>query len=520
MSSPSRGIRLASVGLVLAAAAFGLTACGKSTSSAAPSSITIAINNAPTNLDPAENGNTPANTMIMDLAYEPLIFQEGNGTFIPGLATSWHYTGSDEKTFVLKLRKGVHFSDGSALTAKQVVASINHEKKANGPVAVYANQIASAVAVNSDTVQLNLANSDPVIATILTQHFLIGSVVGPKGTSNPDSLGTSTDGAGQYMLDASETVANDHYTFVPNPHYYNPSAVHFKKFTVRIISNPQTALSAIKSGQVAFTIGDFSTAAEASSPSITVHSTQSTWYAAFLFDRDGTIVPALKSQKVRQALNYAIDRKAIINAVFGKYGTPTDELSIKGYEKVGFDPSYVNHYAYNPTKAKQLLAAAGYPNGFTITVGSSPEYGDGDQVAQAIAGYWKAIGVTVKIQNYSDINSLVTPWLGKQLPAVTGDYDAQPMYLFINQALAKNAGTFNPFQTEDPQLTALMNKALAETNEAQQEKDWQAIQRRVVDLGWFVPVGVGDALYYGSSKLQGVTVSPTAFDPDPTQFHY
>ncbi|MES2169736.1 MAG: ABC transporter substrate-binding protein [Actinomycetota bacterium] len=510
---------LVSIGIAATLVA-GMAACSSGGSVAQSNSITVAVSSAPLSLDPAKNSNTADSQLVMDLAYEPLINLASDGSLTPGLATSWKYTDSTLTTFQLKLRSGVKFSDGQALTAQTVVDSIQHEKTANGPVAIYVNEIKDAKAIDAHTVQLDLVRSNPTIGLTLTQRFLIGSIVGPKGVANPDSLGTSTDGAGQYMLDPKQTVSNDHYTFVPNPYYYDKSAIHFKKFVVRVIANPQTALSALKSGQISYAGGAFSTATQAKSQGLVVNATASSWYSVFLFDRDGALAPALKDIRVRQALNYAIDRKSIVKALFGEYGTPGDEASIKGYEKDGFDPSYNDHYAYDPAKAKQLLAAAGYPDGFTLTIGGTAVFGDGVELAQAVASDWAKVGVTAKIQSYSTIGDLVGPWLGKQLSGTTGVYDAQPMYIFIGQGLAKDAGTFNPFQTEDPQLTSLINAAYGETDQSKLPAAWNAIQRRVVDLGWFVPVGSGDSLYYSVKKLKGVALSPTAFVPDPTRFHF
>lgn len=515
MSSPSRVLRIATAGVIAAAMALGLTACGTPAEKTAKTEFTIAINDAPVSMDPSKTGGTQGQVMITQLAYEPLIVERSDGTLGPGLATSWKFTDDTQKTFELKLRQGVKFSDGSALTAKQVIASI--ERMKTSPSAVFAKKIASGVAVDDSTVQLNLAEPLPVIATLLSQRRFIGSIVGSEGTGKPETLGSATNGAGKYMLDASQTVANDHYTYVPNPHYYDPNAVHFKKLTVRVIANPQTVLSAIKSGQVDFAIGDASTADQAASPEVAVHSAQAGWNAAFLFDRDGSLVPALKDQKVRQALNYAIDRKAIVNALYGKYATPTSQPSVEGYD--GFDPSYVDRYPYDPAKAKQLLAEAGYGNGFTLPIGVSPAYNKGDQIAQALDGYWKKIGVTTEIKSYNDISSLLGPWFGKELPAVTGGNDSSPVLGFL-QSLEKDGGAFNPFQAEDAELTSLTNTALNETDATKQAAHWQAAMRRVADLGLFVPIAVNSQIYYGASNVKGVTLSSKAPIPDPTQFHY
>jgi ABC-type transport system substrate-binding protein len=520
--------------LLTVACAVALGACGSGSSGSGSSagttadsggeaaqggSITIASLTPPLSLDPAKNSNTVESQYFMDLAYEPLIRLEPDGSLGAGLAASWKYLGGGQQTFELTLRPDAKFSDGSPVTAQAVVNSLDYVRKANGPVGVYINQIKSAEAAGKDTVRLHLAQPDPTIALVLTQRFLIGDIIGPKAIADPESLGTTTDGAGQYVLDTKQTVSGDHYTFVPNPHYFEPAAVHFDKFTISVIENPQTALAALQSGQVSYMSGNPTLAPAAESAGVNVVSTVSAWYGAFLFDRDGEVTPALGSQQVRQALNYATDREGITQALFGEYGKPSAEPSVPGYEGEGYVPALEGEYPYDPDKAKEMLAEAGYPNGFSVTMGASNAFGNGVGMAQALASDWAKIGVKVDIKQFKDIDAIVGPWAGRELPTVTGYYDAQPMFIFAGQALAKEAGLFNPWESVDPQLTKLIDAAYAAAP-GQQADAWSAVTERVVDLGWFVPVTAGAAVYFGAEDLQGLEVSPVSFAPNPTRFHF
>jgi len=504
----------------------GVAACGAGGGTAvdgAPrSTLTIGINAGPASLDPAMAANTAEGLIYSDLAYAPLITLNGDGSLAPALATSWRYTDKTLTTFELTLRSGAKFSDGSPVTADAVSTSLQRTKKANGAVsATYAALIKSAVAEGPRTVVLHLMQRNPTIALVLTQRFLVGGIVGPKGLAAPRSLTTSTDGAGQYVLDATDTVANDHYSYVPNPGYWNPSAVHFKKVVVRVIPNPQTAFNAVKSGQVQFVDGAPSTVSEAAGDSaFTVHSVPAAWYGIDLIGRTGALVPALTSQKVRQALNYAVNREAITSALFGKYGQPTSEITDSAYADDGYDASYVNHYEYDPTLAKNLLAQAGYPNGFSMTIAAVASYGDGVELAQAIASDWAKIGVRASIKTFPSESAFGNEILDKKVPAFTMSYDAQPIFLESTQLLNEDAGFFNMFQSADPQLTSLLAAARAQTQPAAIAKAWAAVQRRVVDLGWFVPVSIGPEQFYADKKLQGVTISARFSSPDPTQLHY
>jgi len=510
-------------GLAAAAVAVPLAACSAGGGTAAGTghdTITIGIGSAPVSLDPARAANSSDGQAYTDLAYEPLIRLNSDGSLAPALATSWRYTDAKLTTFEVTLRHGVRFSDGSPLTATDVVHYLSRAKTTNGVVTPYAAAITRAQAVGTDRVVLHLAAPNPTIAQVLTQRYYVGSIVGPIGESDPNSLGTSTDGAGPYLLDKAGTVANDHYTYVPNPYYYDKSAVHFTKFTIRVIGNPQTALSTLKSGQVAYVGGDFSTVDEAKSSGYSVYSAVSDWYGVFLIDRSGTLVPALAKQGVRQALNYALDRRGIAKALFGSYGVPTSEISDIAYANDGYDPDYVNYYGYDPAKAKQLLEQNGYADGFGLTIAATTTYGDGVEVAQAIAGDWAKLGVRVTIKTYPSVAAMGTDVGSKKYPAFAGNLDVQPMFLESTQILDKDAGFFNPFRYDDPTLSALLATARAATSSSAVAAGWAAVERRVVELGWFAPVASGPTLYYGVKGLTGIALSAANFVPDPTQFHY
>jgi len=237
-----------------------------------------------------------------------------------------------------------------------------------------------------------------------------------------------------------------------------------------------------------------------------------------LLDRTGTLVPALKSQLVREALNYAIDRKGITSALFDGYGTPDDETSLPGYQGEGFVPSDTAHYTYNLNKARALLKEAGYPHGFKMAIGGAADYGNGVELAQTVAADWAKIGVVTSIKSYSNVNLMVPPWSGKKLPAVACYYDGQPMFVMAGQLLAKNAGLFNPFATSNPTLMNSIATAYKATSSAAISAGWASVEKNVVNLGWEFPIATAGYVYFANKDLRGVATSPTSFAPDPIEW--
>jgi peptide/nickel transport system substrate-binding protein len=488
---------------------------GTKAQASAGGTLTIANTEAPGNLNPLISTNDGAELMYSDLAYEPLIYVDAQtNTYKPGLAVSWNYTDNGG-AFVLHLRPKVHFSDGSLLTAKAVANSLKTVGTDHGGLAVYAAVMKSIKVTGPLSVRINLAGHDPDMPLLLSQSMMGPDVVSASALAKQKTLSTTTDGTGPYELDPSQTVAGSTYTYVPNPHYYDPSGVHYSKVVIQVIADLSSELSALRSGQVQFAWGSASTIAQAKSDGLKVYTGPESWDGALLFDRNGTLAKPLSSLKVRQALNYAINRKADAQIIYGTgLATPTDESQVPGY--MGYVKSWANKYPYNVAKAKKLLSEAGYPHGFDLTVGAtSNEYVGSASQATALASDWGAIGVKVHIKQYATVDELVTPWIDAKLPVTAGGYNGLPMYTEAQQTLTPNAGLFNPFKSTNPALTKLINAAEAASTPATQTAAWDKVEEELVSLAWFAPIANSNAIYYASPSLKGVAVSPLAYDADP-----
>jgi peptide/nickel transport system substrate-binding protein len=505
---PWRLLGIAAAGAMLATA---LTACTAGTSD--PSSqpkpsgkvggtLTVAYSSVPQTLDPAKTVQN--NSLYQALAYQPLIVRRSDGSLQPGLATSWRYVGSDNTQFELQLRPGVKFADGSALTAQVVVDHFTYVLKAGGQfVPLFAGD--TFTPTGPLTVVIKTPKPNPDLPTLLTQDNVVGGVISPLGLKNTDKLGTQTSGAGPYVLDPAATVAGDHYTFVQNPNYYDKSSVHWRKVVVRAITSPQATLNAMKTGQVDFAVGDASTIAAAKQAGIVVTMTPLLWTGVTLADRAGTMSKPLADVRVRQALNYATDRKAIASALFRDGGRPTSQLTVPG--GYGYDPQLDDAYPYDVDKARQLLAQAGYPTGFPLKTVTA-DYQSMNLVAQALAQQWKKVGVTLQITDRANANQYFSEAFAPKYPTFMTIFGQQPIWtegpsLFLPTAL------FNPFHTADQKLQALYDQAAKATGRAKDDAD-QAVEAYLVHQAWFVPVVATGLPYYSTKKVTGATVSPKA----------
>jgi peptide/nickel transport system substrate-binding protein len=472
---------------------------GGSSSSAASQTLTIAVTGPPVSMDPshADNGN---GLYPMELAYEPLIWENDNGSLSPGLATSWHYVGTGNKEFQLTIRSGVKFSDGQPVTPQAVAASINYFPKGSGPsTADLAGVVAKASGAN--TVIVTSKTSDPVFPQLFSQDYLAGDIISPKGLANPKSLTATPSGAGAYVLDSAATVADEQYTFTANPTYYDPSRQHYQKIVIKVITQPTSELSALQTGQINLMFGESQQISAAKSANLEVaYSGAAAWDGIFLMDRGGSLAKPLASVAVRQALNYGVNRSAIASAVFGVLGQADDQPVTPGWDE--YVPSLKNYYSYNPAKAKQLLAQAGYPNGFTMTLEYAALESQTQEMVQAFAQQMSAIGVTVKLKAEPTITALASDLTTLKYAAVSLEWGGQPMFLQVGECWLPTS-VLNPFHAAEPSFVSQFDAASA-APASQVNADMATLAKVTVQDAYTVPIVAIQSVEFASPGLKGL----------------
>lgn len=476
------------------AASGGGSAAGKGT-------LTIGVPDAPANLDPAKDSLGP---VYRPLAYEPLINVKPTGGYSPGLATSWRYVGRGNTTFELTLRKNARFSDGTAVTADAVKTWLDYFAEAGGPFVARMGPLKAVKTVGRWTVRLELGAPNPgVVDVIATQNW--GAVASPKAVAKPSTLGSKAYGAGPYTLAPSESVTGDHYTYVPNRYYYDKSRIRFSKIVMKVIGNSSSMYQAFQAGQLDVAVGEPGTAAAAERGGVSIVRAPVNTAAFYLTDRNGKLAKPLGDVRVRQALNYAVDRKAITSAIVGTYGKPSAEMPSTD----GWDPAYQDHYRYDPAKAKSLLAAAGYPNGFTLKVldqsgGKDPN--GGNALTQATAKYLAAVGVKLEITTATNFGDYLRKIQSKEFPLINqempGSYSTNLWYTVV----WKQGTLWNFTDANDTVMDKLHEKGAA----APADKGaayWTQMSRRATEEAHFVPLFVYEDIYYVSDRVGGVTVT-------------
>ena len=491
---------LAIVGLL--AIASSATGMGNAAAATVGGTLIVAVPTVPVSLDPSIGQNS--NETWADLAYDPLIVLEANGSYKPGLALSWS-SGPNNESFSMKLRPGVKFSDGTPLDANAVKAWIQHTIAfPGGTAATYFSALTTIDVTGPLSLTLRFSKPTPLVQRDFSQLLMVGDVASPEATS----LNTTPDGAGEYMLDKSQTVVGDTYTYVPNPYYWNKKAIHWKQVVVKVISNPSAALSALETGQANVVISQSNSSIDAAKSAGLKYAAPSSLYLnVMLVDRVGTLVKALGDVRVRQALNYAIDRPAIAKALGG---APIDEMAVPGDD--GYDPKLAKYYSYNPAKAKALLAAAGYASGFTLPMLATNVVGE-DVMAEAIESELAQVGVKVQLTILTNHAQYVAGLGSGSYAAETLGWGRQPTYTEYQSWAGPNSpATFNPFHVHDSQLDVFASKlAAAPPSKA------DAVARQLIDRlttqAWFLPVAVTPLVTLYSRSVVGPHATPYRINP-------
>lgn len=518
-----RWSRAASTAVGLVAATALAAGCGGAASNDASggtkiTQLKIAVESVNT-LDPAKATYTLYwGAMYSTPAYAALFHVATDGKIQPQLATDWKYdnagkTAKDKNTvFEFTLRSGVKFSDGTPLTAEAAVGWFKYFVKAKGLYSGDLGPDPKFTVTGPLSVRIEMKVPNPSLPLILSDNGNnFGFIASPKAVANPKLLERGTYGAGPYMLRASGTVTNDHYTFVPNPYYYDKPAVRFKSVYLKVIANPSTRLQAQQSGEYNVTLGDATTLAAAKKAGFEVHSgSQGMLFLGLDLVHDVN-APALKNVQVRQAMNYAINRDAMAKALFGDAAKPQ-----YGFITTDGDISPYNFkYNYDPAKAKQLLAQAGYAKGFTVSAICPAYFGNfGTPMMNAVAQDLQAVGIKLDLKCFPN-NAAYSAYVFQFKAAMVHTLNilgntgtTYPLYLSKNSPLAYFGG--------DEEIDRLyLEGATSDDPSAAWGKMWQ----RFTQQAYTIPLVTYPGIYYVSKGIGGVAVSDAHSTALPTEWY-
>ena len=368
--------------------------------------LTVGLATDVTSLDPHYHNLTPNNNVARHV-YGYLVGINEKEGLEPDLATDWKTV--DPTTWEFKLRKGVRFHDGSEFTAEDVVASINRVPKvpnSPSPFVAYTKQIQKIDIVDPWTIRFKTATPYPLMPSDLSQVAIISKKY-ENATTDDFNSGRAAIGTGPYKLvryaksDRVELARYDNWWGGKTP---------WDRVTMRLLPQNAARVAAFLAGDVQVIeavpttdiarlrqdnrIALFRSVADRL---IYVHIDSNRDVSPYVTDRDGNPLERnpLRDARVRRALSMAIDRPTIVAKVMEGEAVPAGQLvpeflfgATKNLKVEKFDPD----------GAKKLLAEAGWPEGFGVTLHTPGDrYVNDAKIAQAIAQMWTRIGVPTKV---------------------------------------------------------------------------------------------------------------------------
>jgi peptide/nickel transport system substrate-binding protein len=396
---------------------------------------------------------------------------------LPSLATKWSYN-ADNTVLTMTLRSDVKFTDGTPLTADVAAQNLLRYKSGTGSQAALISSISDVKATDATTLVITLSQPDPALLPVLAQAP--GLVENPKGFDAPDAK-TNPAGSGPYTLDTGKTVVGSSYVFTKNPNYWDPSSVHYDSVTVKVFTDSTAMLNAMRGKQInAATVSDSKIFDQVKAAGYSTIDVQTGVSGILLLDRAGKINPALANVKVRQAINHAIDRDAMLKALARGYGSVTGQMFNPAGE--AYDKNLDSTYNYDPGKAKQLMAEAGYASGFTLTLPTSA--GQGSEVWPLVQQQLGEIGITTKFEDVGQ--NLITELLAGKYAAGYISLGKDPIDWLNVKNLAMPNATWNPLKYTDPSVDSLVSTIQNSTGDAQ-SKALKELNKYLVDQAWFNP---------------------------------
>jgi peptide/nickel transport system substrate-binding protein len=468
----------ATLALSLAAAGCGGgSSSGGGGSGAASKTLTLGVI-VPATTFKAADMNFANESPYGQAVYDTLLKADPKGKVLPSLATEWSYN-ADRTVLTMKLRDDVTFTDDTKFNADAAAQNLVRFRDGASPNKNFLVNLKDAKAVDETTLELTLTQPDPGLLNYLTQNA--GMMGSPKAFGAADEK-TKPVGSGPYVMDTGATVVGSSYTFTKNAKYWNKDDQHYEKVVIKVFNDPTAMLNAVKGKQLSgakLVNNDFVDQIKAGGYNLV--NWELDWVGLILLDRDGKMNPALKDVKVRQALNHAFDKKGLLQAYGKGYGTPTSQIFPTN--SPAYDPELDNRYPYDAAKAKSLLAEAGHPNGFELSMPSTTRIST--TIWSLITQQLKDVGITAK---FTDAGTNFIPHMLEPRYAATwmtlqqDPTDSQ----IINFEISPNA-TFNPFKSTDPKVADLINKFVNAKSDEESGAAAKELNAYIVEQAWFAP---------------------------------
>ena len=465
--------------------------------------LTIGLATDVTAIDPHYHNVTPNNNVAAHI-FGFLVQRNEKSQPEPSLATEWKTI--DPLTWEFKLRRGVKFHDGSDFTAADVVASIERVPtvpNSPSPFTAYSKQIKEIVVVDPYTIRFKTATPYPLMPSDMTQIAIISKAAAKASTEDFNS-GKAAIGTGPYKLvryakgDRIELARNDAWWGGKTP---------WEKVTLRLLPQDAPRVAALLSGDVQVIEGvppadvanlrrdkRINTYRTVADRLIYLHMDSNRDVSPFVTDKAGKPLDRnpLKDPRVRLAISKAINRPAIVDKVMEGEAVMSGQLvpdflfgSTKNLKVEAFDPA----------AAKKLLADAGYPDGFGLTIHApNNRYVNDAKIAQTVAQMLSRIGIDTKVVAmpsatfFAQATDLKFSFMLLGWSTGTGEASSSLKALLMTYNKDKGFGTANRGRYSNAKVDALTEDALQTVDDVKREAYLQRATERAIGETGIVPL--------------------------------
>jgi peptide/nickel transport system substrate-binding protein len=493
-----------------------------STASTAPASTTVTSPSSTTSSTPAATGPSPVKGGVLKIgawpdganigvpskamnqfefgyactSLESIVRVDTKGNLAPGLATAWKQDAAT-KSITFTLRKGVKFHDGTDWNAQAAKWNLDQQI---GSRNLGTASMSSTEIIDDSTVKLNLSRWDSTVIYYLAEGS-IGLMISPAAyQKNGDAWAQKNPvGTGAFQIASWQKDIKQVYKKFGN--YWQEGKPYLDEIDWVMIQDPLTKVASLQSGEVdVITEVDFPSAKKLEADGKYTVTRATPAFLGIASDSKNADSPFSKPQ-VRQALDFAIDKKAISESVAMGYWKPANQLAIPGSYAENAEVN--SSSTYNVQKAKQLLEAAGFPNGFkcTLYMANIPPY---SLLFPAVQNYLKAVNIDATLQAIDSAGYSQTIMMGGWKNGLTG------IATQSGDAVKMLVGTYDPNSIRwgskyiPPELWDIVNKASSAPDDATRNTFVQQAEKMVYDNGVVTWVAMIQAVCISRQPIQGM----------------
>ncbi len=504
-------------------------------SGAGAQELVLGVRGGPESMDPHYSALGP-HAEAMKHIFDTLVWSDETLQLQPGLAVSWEPL--DDLTWEFKLREGVKFHDGSDFDAEDVVFSVERIPAVTGPTTmeIYVRRIAEMEIVDPHTLRITTNAPAATLPNDFVRLFIVSSEAAADYSTAETSAegfnsGAATVGTGPFRYVSWEPKAD--LVLERNDDYWRGPA-HWERVVRKEIPNDSSRLAALKAGQVDL-INYVSSAdylALQRDPEITVFQGPSAYVMNLqldqrdetpkVYDNNGSPLAEnpFQDPKVREAIDLAIDRETMVEVVLEGLGRPARQVMPEGF--FGSSENVIDR-PWDPDRAKELLAEAGYPDGFQIDLYCTSDRLPGDgAICQGLGQMFSQVGIRTNVNAIS--RTVYFPAQARKEYSIFmngwGTLTGEASYTLGSLAHSPNEelklGAFNRIEYSNPEVDAAMQAGIGELDaEARRAHFETAMELTMADRA-YIPIVNLDTVWAG--RADKVTYTPRA-DEDTLAYY-